>query len=44
MITLKSPREIETMAAAGRIVAETLALVRRHVRPGGRAPVVQGPV
>ena len=34
MITLKSPREIETMAAAGRIVAETLALVRRHIRPG----------
>src|SRR3989440_7290783 len=34
MIPLKSPREIETMAAAGRIVAETLALVRRHVRPG----------
>jgi methionyl aminopeptidase len=34
MITLKSPREIETMASAGRIVAETLALVRRHVRPG----------
>src|SRR5256886_7795660 len=31
MITLKSPREIETMAAAGRIVAETLALVRRHI-------------
>ena len=34
MITIKSPREIETMAAAGRIVAETLALVGRHVRPG----------
>jgi methionyl aminopeptidase len=34
MITLKSAREIDTMAAAGRIVAETLALVRRHVRPG----------
>ena len=34
MITLKSPREIETMAAAGRIVAGTLALVQRHVRPG----------
>src|SRR5439155_771024 len=34
MITLKSPREIETRAAAGRIVAETLALVRRHIRPG----------
>jgi len=34
MITLKSPREIETMAAAGRIVAATLALVRRHIRAG----------
>ncbi|HEU5260297.1 MAG TPA: type I methionyl aminopeptidase [Gemmatimonadales bacterium] len=34
MITIKSPREIETMAAAGRIVAETLALVQRHVHPG----------
>jgi len=34
MITIKSPREIETMAAAGRIVAGTLALVQRQVRPG----------
>src|SRR6266496_249581 len=34
MITIKSPREIETMAAAGRIVAATLALVQRHVRAG----------
>ena len=34
MITIKSAREIETMAAAGRMVAETLALVARHVRPG----------
>ena len=33
MITIKSPREIETMAAAGRIVAETLALVGQTVRP-----------
>src|SRR6059036_3652584 len=33
MITIKSAREIETMAAAGRIVAETLALVGRNVRP-----------
>jgi len=31
---IKSPREIETMASAGRIVAATLALVARHVRPG----------
>ena len=34
MITLKSPREIETMAAAGHIVGETLALMQRTVRPG----------
>ncbi|HEX9705093.1 MAG TPA: type I methionyl aminopeptidase [Gemmatimonadales bacterium] len=34
MITIKSPREIDTMAAAGGIVAATLALVARHVRPG----------
>src|SRR5207244_3185060 len=34
MITIKSTREIETMAAAGRVVAETLALVARQVRPG----------
>jgi methionyl aminopeptidase len=34
MITIKSPREIDTMAAAGRIVAETLALVARHTTAG----------
>jgi methionyl aminopeptidase len=34
MITLKSPREIETMAQAGHIVAQTLARVRAAVRPG----------
>ena len=34
MITIKSAKEIETMAAAGRIVADTLALVARQVRPG----------
>ena len=35
MITIKSPREVETMAAAGRIVAETAGAGRRgHVRPG----------
>jgi methionyl aminopeptidase len=34
MITIKSPREIETMARAGRIVADTLALMRRTVAPG----------
>jgi methionyl aminopeptidase len=34
MITIKSPREIETMARAGRIVWETLALMGRSVRPG----------
>ena len=34
MITLKSPREIEVMARAGRIVAGTLALMGEIVRPG----------
>ncbi len=34
MITIKSPRELETMAVAGRILAETLAVVAREVRPG----------
>ena len=34
MITIKSAKEIETMAAAGRIVAETLAVVGRQVRAG----------
>lgn len=34
MITIKSPREIEAMAEAGRIVGETLALMARTVEPG----------
>lgn len=34
MVTIKSPREVETMAAAGRIVGQTLALIRRETRPG----------
>jgi methionyl aminopeptidase len=34
VITIKSAREIDTMARAGQIVADTLALVRRHVQPG----------
>lgn len=34
MITVKSVREIETMAAAGRILAETLALLTSRVEPG----------
>jgi len=34
VITIKSAREIETMARAGRIVGETLALVRQHAAPG----------
>jgi methionyl aminopeptidase len=34
MITLKSAREIDVMARAGRIVAGTLALMREIVRPG----------
>ena len=34
MVTIKSPREVDTMAAAGRIVGGTLALIRREVQPG----------
>ena len=34
MITLKSPREIEIMARAGRIVAGTLAHVGEILSPG----------
>lgn len=34
MITIKSPREIEVMSRAGRIVGQTLALMRSMVRPG----------
>jgi len=34
MVTLKSPREIDIMARAGRIVGGTLALMRTLVRPG----------
>ena len=34
MITLKSPREVEIMGRAGRIVAGTLARVREILRPG----------
>lgn len=34
MVTLKSPREIEIMARAGRIVAGTLARMREILRPG----------
>ncbi len=34
MITIKSPREIDTMARAGHIVAETLALLARTVKGG----------
>ena len=34
MITIKSAREIDTMAAAGRIVARTLAVVAKEVRAG----------
>lgn len=34
MITLKSPREIDTMRRAGRIVYDTLAMLRDMVRPG----------
>ena len=34
MVTLKSPREVDIMARAGRIVGATLALIRTLVRPG----------
>jgi methionyl aminopeptidase len=34
MIVRKSPQEIETMARAGRVVADTLALIGEHVRAG----------
>jgi methionyl aminopeptidase len=34
VITLKSPREIDIMGRAGRIVAETLARIREVLRPG----------
>ncbi|MGH3050757.1 MAG: M24 family metallopeptidase, partial [Gaiellaceae bacterium] len=34
MIIRKSAAEIETMAQAGRVVAETLALVAEHLQPG----------
>jgi len=34
MIIRKSEQEIEQMAAAGRVVVETLALLGEHVRPG----------
>ncbi|HZR93466.1 MAG TPA: type I methionyl aminopeptidase [Gaiellaceae bacterium] len=34
MIVRKSPQEIAQMRRAGRVVAETLALIGEHVRPG----------
>ena len=34
MIILKTPAEIEIMAAASRVVAEVLEIVRKEVRPG----------
>jgi methionyl aminopeptidase len=34
LIIRKSPEELERMARAGRIVAETLALIGEHARPG----------
>ncbi len=34
MITIKSPREVEIMARAGRVVAATLSLMREIIRPG----------
>lgn len=34
MIILKTPEEIEIMARASRLVAETLEMLKKHVRPG----------
>ena len=34
MIIRKNPEEIERMAAAGRVVADTIALLGEHIRPG----------
>ncbi|HKU58050.1 MAG TPA: type I methionyl aminopeptidase [Gaiellaceae bacterium] len=34
MIVRKSPQEIETMARAGKVVADTLALMEEHIQPG----------
>ena len=34
MITIKSAREIDTMARAGRILHDTLRLMREIIRPG----------
>ena len=34
MIILEDPEEIEIMARASRVVAETLAMLKREVRPG----------
>ncbi|HWR62739.1 MAG TPA: type I methionyl aminopeptidase [Clostridia bacterium] len=34
MISIKSPREIELMRIAGKIVAETLELMKESIRPG----------
>lgn len=34
MITIKSAREVEAMAAAGRILSDTLNLLENHVAPG----------
>ena len=34
MIIRKSAEEIETMARAGAVVADTLALLEEHIQPG----------
>ena len=34
MIFRKSPEEIQKMAAAGRVVVDTIALIGEHIRPG----------
>ena len=40
MIIRKSPQEIEQMARAGALVAETIALVGEHLEPEDRKSVV----
>ena len=34
MITIKSLREVEVMAAAGHILANTIDLIESHTKPG----------
>jgi methionyl aminopeptidase len=42
VIVLKSPREIELMRRANRVVAEILGILRQHVRPGVSTQYLEG--